>query len=104
MKVFGNDEKRKKIESLSKEYQNYQLLLREAHENLAEYDEQKIRYGKRLIAHVDNVIETLNEDDKFIIKKEVTEGQTGEWYLGYYSSSSYYRHRIKAYGNFLDCL
>lgn len=48
--------------------------------------------------------ELLDEDDFFIISNEVLKGKKGNWYIGYLSSSTYYRQRAKAYANFLSCL
>ena len=49
-------------------------------------------------------MELLDEKERFIIQKEVIEGETGTWYLDYFSMPSYYRHRKKAYAEFLRCL
>ena len=50
------------------------------------------------------IVKMLDEEDRFIIEKEVVEGKRGNWFLGYYSPASYYRHRNRAYSNFLRCL
>ena len=104
MKEVGNKKQRRDIELLSRNYRDFKLLLDEVQGNVASHDYRKIEAGIKIIAHIENVIDSLEEDDRFIIEKEVIEGKRGNWYLDYFSASSYYRHRNRAYMNFLRCL
>ncbi len=92
------------IELLSKSYRNSKRILREADSQLFHYDRLILSQHRRIVAHIENVAESLDERDRFIIQKEVIEGNLGNWYLDYFSTSSYYRHRKKAYNEFLRCL
>ena len=104
MKRIGNRNPRRDIEILSQNYRDFKLLLEETQENIASHDRRKIESGIKVVSHIDNVIEALDEDDRFIIEKEIVEGRKGNWYMEYFSASSYYRHRNRAYMNFLRCL
>ena len=104
MKRIGNRNQRRDIEILSKNYRDFKLLLEEAQQNIASHDRRKIESGIMIVTHIENVIENLDEDDRFIIEKEIMEGRKGNWYLEYFSASSYYRHRNRAYMNFLSYL
>ena len=64
-----------------------------------------INNKKKKINTIEGVTyDLLDEDDFFIISNEVLKGKKGNWYLGYLSTSTYYRQRAKAYANFLSCL
>ncbi len=56
------------------------------------------------VYHIDYVVSCLNDDDRFIIDNEVIKGKRGNWYYAYMSPPTYYRHRKKAYTNFLRSL
>lgn len=59
---------------------------------------------RRIRYYIENVIfNILDDEDRFIIQNEVILNKKGPWYEGYLSSSTYYRHRKKAYANFLSC-
>jgi hypothetical protein len=103
MKGFDNKSNRHEIEILSGNYRNFKRLLDEIYDPDKD-DGLKTRAGETVIRHVDSAIKMLDEEDRFIIEKEVVEGKRGNWFLGYYSPASYYRHRNRAYSNFLRCL
>ncbi len=68
-------------------------------------DMENLRNKRRKIDYIEDVLHNaLDEMDYFIISNEVIKGKRGTWYLGYLSTSTYYRHRAKAYANFLSCL
>lgn len=47
----------------------------------------------------------LDEDDKCIMLNEFLLDKKGTWYINEgLTTSTYYRHRRKAYNNFLTCL
>jgi len=92
------------IEILSKNYIHSKRIIKESEENIIQCDPEKLRTCYRIVSHIDNVTECLGEREKFIIQKEVMEGRTGKWYMEFLSAPSYYRHRSKAYEDFLHCL
>ena len=61
-------------------------------------------YSEDLINRIESCVESLNDNDKLIIKNEVILGKKGDWYAEYISQSTYYRYRELAYYNFLSCL
>lgn len=68
-------------------------------------DEKTLIIKKRIRYYIENIIfNILNERDRFIIQNEVLLNKKGQWYQGYLSIATYYRHRKKAYANFLSCL
>jgi hypothetical protein len=46
----------------------------------------------------------LNEEQKKIIMKEFVEKNCPNWYLEYYSRSSFYRHKHQSMDTFIRCL
>lgn len=73
----------------------------------SEYDDvnqETLMIKRRIKYYIENVIfNILDDNDRFIIQNEVLLNKKGTWYEGYISSSTYYRHRKKAYANFLSC-
>ena len=100
----GFKKKRFEIETLSRSYIESKRIIRESEENVINPGFGKLDRCLRIVRHIENVVDCLEENDQFIIRKEVIEGKRGNWYLEYYSSTSYYRLRDKAYDNFLRCL
>jgi hypothetical protein len=55
----------------------------------------------RLMRHA---LAQLNEEHKKIIIKEFMEKPSPNWYLEYYSRSSFYRHKHQSMDTFIRCL
>lgn len=55
----------------------------------------------RLMRHA---LSQLNEEHKKIIMKEFVEKTSPNWYLEYYSRSSFYRHKHQSMDTFIRCL
>ena len=100
----GFKKRKFEIETLSRSYIESKRIIKEAQENIIHPSREKLEACNLIVRHIDNVVESLDENDQFIIHKEVIEGKRGNWYLDYFSSTSYYRQRDKAYDNFLRCL
>lgn len=92
------------IEMLSRNYIDSKRRLRDHEYQAVNYSSDRVRLFRRIVTHIEDVIETLPEKERIIIENEVMNGKSGEWYLEYFSAPSYYRHRAKAYDNFLRCL
>ena len=92
------------IELLSRNYLNSKRIIRETEEDIIHTSYEKLKAYRRIVSHIENVAEGLGEKERLIIQKEVIEGRSGKWYLEYFSAPSYYRHRRKAYTEFLRCL
>ena len=75
--------------------------------------EKKASYGNSMISRLDSYIDTKDElisiietfeiimsslspETKFIITKEFVEGETGDWWVDFYSRSTYYRVKTRA--------
>ncbi len=100
----GFKKQRFEIESLSRSYIESKRIIKETEDNVINPGIGKLDRCLKIVRHIENVVDCLEESDQFIIRKEVIEGKRGNWYLDYYSSTSYYRLRSKAYENFLRCL
>ena len=92
------------IELLSRNYINSKRIIKETEEDIIHTSYERLKAYRRIVSHIENVAETLGEKERLIIQKEVIEGRSGKWYLEYFSAPSYYRHRRKAYSEFLRCL
>ncbi|MBR2534139.1 MAG: hypothetical protein IKE50_05105 [Erysipelotrichaceae bacterium] len=93
-----------KIELLSRNYLNSKRIIKETEEDIIHTSYERLKAYRRIVSHIENVAEGLGEKERLIIQKEVIEGRSGKWYLEYFSAPSYYRHRRKAYSEFLRCL
>jgi hypothetical protein len=100
----GFDKKKFEIELLSREYMKSKRVLTEAQKGTFEYDKRTLERSICIVGHIDMTYECLNEADKLIIRNELMEGRRGDWFKSYLSPSAYYRHRKRAYENFLHCL
>ena len=89
---------------LAKHYNLSLMAIQAAEKKMKYIDHDELQRHIYIVNHIDMVIETLREEEKFIVKKEVAESRKNGWYHGYLSRSTYYRHRQRAYKNFLDCL
>ena len=92
------------IELLSRNYLNSKRIIKETEEDIIHTSYERLKAYRRIVSHIENVAEGLGEKERLIIQKEVLEGRSGKWYLEYFSAPSYYRHRRKAYSEFLRCL
>ncbi|MBO4919202.1 MAG: hypothetical protein J5365_03500 [Erysipelotrichaceae bacterium] len=92
------------IELLSRNYINSKRIIKETEEDIIHCSYERLKAYRRIVSHIENVAECLGEKERLIIQKEVIEGKSGKWYLEYFSAPSYYRHRRKAYSEFLRCL
>ncbi|MBO4359129.1 MAG: hypothetical protein IKX97_07745 [Erysipelotrichaceae bacterium] len=92
------------IEMLSRHYLDSKYKLEDHSHALLEICPHRIKNYRRTVKHIEDVARTLPDKQRLIIEHEVMMGKTGTWYLEYFSASSYFRHRAKAYDNFLDCL
>lgn len=101
-----NQEEREKFEInlITQSYFAHKRKIREDEESIIIRPIDEIKASRRIIGHIDAVIDDLNEKDKFIIENEVKNGKEGKWYMIFLSSSTYYRQRKKAYKTFLRCL
>lgn len=50
------------------------------------------------------VLLSLNDDEQFVLIGEFVKNLPSDWYLEYFSKSTYYRIRKRAITNFLRCL
>lgn len=92
------------IELLSRNYIDSKRKLKDHEQKTVRYSVDRVRLYRRIVTHIEDVIAILPEKERIIIENEVIKGRSGAWYLEYFSAPSYYRHRSKAYDNFLRCL
>ena len=92
------------IELLSWNYINSKRIIEETQDDIIPCNYERLKSHLRIVKHIENVARCMSDKERIIIQNEVIEGKTGKWYLEYFSAPSYYRHRKKAYTDFLDCL
>ena len=92
------------IDQLSKSYIYSRNIIKEQELGINLKSKRNIDAYKNIVNGIENAINCLEDNDKYIIYNEVVLGKKGEWYYGYLSTPTYYRHRKAAYHNFLDCL
>ena len=89
------------IMALRNSYRYCQRILREDEAKLVKRDISVIKRCSYIVMHIEDVIESLSERDRFILTNEFILNKTGKWYIEYYSDSAYYRNRMIAYRTFL---
>lgn len=93
--------KKELIDIISKSYLTSKRKLRENELGITYKDNKRLNCYRLNVYHIEYVVSCLNENDKFIINNEVLQGKKGNWYYDQMSTATYYRHRNKAYDNFL---
>ena len=71
---------------------------------LALLNDSTLDSHKYLIDKINFIISSLSDKDKFILVNEIIQGKKGDWYVGFMSTPTYYRHRKTAYNDFLNCM
>ena len=89
------------IEALKESYRYALRVLKEDEARLIKRSKPVIVRCTYVTMHIENVIESLDEKHRFILTNEFILGKRGKWFTDYYSESTYYRSRIKAYRAFL---
>ena len=97
-------ENRFKILLLSTNYIECKRSLMEADMNIIALSPEVYQTKRRIVTHIENVAQCLDEKDRLIIENELIKGKRGKWYLEYLSAPSYYRYRCRAYEEFLRSL
>lgn len=92
------------IDSVAKCFMAQKRLLKEYELGITTRPKQDIDSAKRILDKIYLVINDLDDNSKFIIHNEIVLGKKGTWYHGFLSTPTYYRHRCKAYNDFLEYL
>ncbi len=91
------------IDLISKSYLHHKRVLQEVENGVQEYDYMKVRASRRVVDHINNVVNDMPSREKIIIDNEVINNKKGsKWYMEYFSIPSYYRIRKDAYRMFLE--
>ena len=62
------------------------------------------RYDKTTCMLVDDALQELTQDERKIIRYDYMHPKEGQWYLEYFSRSTYHRLKVQAVDKFLRCL
>ena len=98
------DRDRFEIELISSAYLNSRRIVQECAEGTISCPAYRLEANRRIVAHIENVISSQDEQYRYILEKEVLEGKRGKWFLDFVSAPTYYRERKRAYAGFLRCL
>ncbi|NLC33909.1 MAG: hypothetical protein GX760_01430 [Erysipelothrix sp.] len=60
--------------------------------------------GELLTLNYNKVLEMLSEDEARIIKADFIDKLDKDWYITYYSRSTYYRYRLRAMDRFIKII
>lgn len=90
------------IDAIARHFMIQKRIVKEYDLGVSFRTKDQLDYAKRLMKKVSLIMNDLDEASKFIIKNEVVLGKKGTWYYGYLSVPTYYRHRNKAYKDFLE--
>ena len=92
------------IRALSDSYLKHKRVFKEDEIGLVRRPRDIVHTADIVVSHTELVVDSLPEQDRFIIYNEVILGKTGDWYREYLSPATYYRHRKGAYERFIRCL
>lgn len=100
--MMNNDEKAKyEIDLIARSYIIHKRRIKESENSSIKRPYKDIYASRCIVEHIEDVISSLNEKDKFIIENEIVGGKEGKWYMVCLSTSTYYRQRKRAYKTFL---
>ncbi len=92
------------FECLRKAYINSKRLLEEIENGIIFRSDDYYNAHYRIVTHIDYVVSTLPEDERFFIQNSLKYGDSSKWFIGYMSPTKYYVSRKKSYDSFLHCL
>jgi len=95
---------KRKIDLITSAYAFAKSILIERESGNCKYSYRTINAYEKIVNTIEGSLKYLDNDDRFIIQNEVIDGKKNEWYLGFLSSSTYYRHAKSAYIQFLNIL
>ena len=69
-----------------------------------EVKEHDAPFEKSYVYNIEQALDDLDHDERTIITHENLENAPKNWWMDYYSKSTYYRIKQRAYKRFIDCL
>lgn len=90
------------IDAIARHFMIQKRIIKESELGISFKTKEQLDYARRLLKKVSLIMNDLDDSSKFIIKNEVILGKRGAWYCGFLSVPTYYRHRNKAYKDFLE--
>ena len=91
------------IDLINSSYHHHKRVVYESENGVSGYDYMKVRASRRIVNHIDNVVNDMTGKIRLIIDCEVIGNKKGtKWYTEYFSTPSYYRARKLAYRTFLE--
>ena len=103
-KGFDREKNKKEIDLLTKRYLRGKMKLKEQRDHVRNYDPRSLQYDYKVVSRMEARINFLEDNERQIIINEVLLGKSGDWYIGLFSPSTYYRYRDRAYAHYLGCL
>lgn len=97
----SDDKVKLEIDLIARSYIIHKRRIRESENNGIKRSYEDIHASRCIVEHIEDVVASLNEKDKFIIENEIVEQKEGKWYMICLSTSTYYRQRKRAYKTFL---
>lgn len=92
------------IDAVARYFMAKKRILKENELGISTRSHQDIEDARKLLYKIYLIIDDLDDNSKFIIHNEIVLGKKGNWYYGQLSVPTYYRHRSKAYRDFLEYL
>lgn len=103
--AFDNNKLNKEYMAIYiKGYRDFSKMLYDHDHGFIRHNPEEIESIRKMVQHMENTINYLDESERFIIYNELILHKTGKWYLEYYSESSYRRKCKTAYSNYLRLL
>lgn len=92
------------IDLLAQGYAFAKMITDKSDNGDAKYNKNTVEAYRKITKQIEFCTNQLDEESKFIIENEVIQGKKHNWYDGYLSTPTYYRHAKKAYAQFLNII
>ncbi len=102
--IMRDMDSRYAIRAVSDSYLRLKRVLKEDEIGLVRRPRDIVLTADKIVSRTELIVDSLPEQDRFIIYNEVILGKKGDWYRDYLSPATYYRHRKGAYDRFIRCL
>lgn len=92
------------IDIVKKTYNRSCRIVEQYYFNNIYVSENELKMAQMCKERIQSELQYLDEMNYLVIKNEIIDGKTGNWYSDIMSAPTYYRYRKKAYATFIKNL
>lgn len=102
--MHSKKESKTVIDIVKKTYNRSCRIVEQYYFNNIYVSEKELKQAEMCKERIQSELKYLDEMNYLVIKNEIIDGKTGNWYSGLMSAPTYYRNRKKAYATFIKNL